>query len=76
LGLRAHVRINLPGVITDFRLTSGNVHDLEAAEDIFDGVHGWVLGDRRDEQHRTNDKGEPSGYKKGGEENYQHEKQQ
>ncbi len=46
LGLRAHVRINLPGVITDFRLAPANVHDLQAAEDIFDGVKGWVLGDR------------------------------
>lgn len=46
LGLRAHVRINLPGVITDFRLAPANIHDLEAAEDIFDGVQGWALGDR------------------------------
>ncbi len=45
-GLRAHVRINLPGVITDFRLAPANVHDLQVAEDIFDGVNGWVLGDR------------------------------
>lgn len=46
LGLRAHVRINLPGVITDFRLAPANIHDLEAAEDIFEGVQGWALGDR------------------------------
>lgn len=46
LGVRAHVRISLPGVITDFRLAPANVHDLEAAEDIFDGLQGWALGDR------------------------------
>jgi hypothetical protein len=46
LGVRAHVRISLPGVITDFRLAPANVHDLEAAEDLFDGVQGWALGDR------------------------------
>ena len=46
LGLRAHVRINLPGVITDFRLTPANVHDLHVAEDLFKGVQGWTLGDR------------------------------
>lgn len=45
-GLRAHVRINLPGVITDFRLAPANVHDLEVAEDLFAGVRGWALGDR------------------------------
>lgn len=46
LGVRAYVRISLPGVITDFRLAPANVHDLEAAEDIFDGLQGWALGDR------------------------------
>ena len=43
---RPCVRISLPGVITDFRLAPANVHDLEAAQDIFDGLQGWVLGDR------------------------------
>ena len=46
LGLRLHVRLNLPGVITDFRLAPANVHDLQVAEDIFAGVQGWALGDR------------------------------
>ncbi len=45
-GLRAHVRISLPGVITDFRLAPANVHDLEVADDLFEGVQGWALGDR------------------------------
>lgn len=46
MGLRAHVRINWPGVITDFRLVPANIHDLKVAEDIFESVQGWVLGDR------------------------------
>jgi len=39
------VRINLPGVITDFRLAPANVHDLEVAEELFSGVRGWALSD-------------------------------
>lgn len=46
LGLRLHVRLSLPGVITDYRWAPANVHDLEVAEDLFAGVHGFVLGDR------------------------------
>jgi len=46
LGLRVHVRINLPGIITDFRLAPANVHDLHVAEELFEGVQGWALGDR------------------------------
>jgi hypothetical protein len=46
LGLRAHVRISWPGVITDFRLAAANVHDLEVAEDLMADGKGWVLGDR------------------------------
>lgn len=46
MGLRVHVRINLPGLITDFRLAPANVHDLQVAEELFEGVQGWVLGDR------------------------------
>jgi hypothetical protein len=46
LGLRVHVRINLPGIITDFRLAPANVHDLHVAEELFEGVQGWALDDR------------------------------
>jgi len=46
LGLRVHMRLNLPGVITDFRLAPANLADVTVAEDLFDGVQGWVLGDR------------------------------
>lgn len=46
LGLRAHLRICWPGVIVDFRLAPANIHELEVAEEMFDNVHGWALGDR------------------------------
>lgn len=46
LGLRAHLRVSLPGVITDFRLAPANVHELDVAHDLFVGVSGWALGDR------------------------------
>jgi hypothetical protein len=46
LGLRAHVRLTWPGVITDFRLAPANVHDLQVAEEMFADVQGWALADR------------------------------
>ena len=46
LGLRVHVRLSLPGLITDFRLAPANVHDLHVAEELFDGLQGWALADR------------------------------
>jgi Transposase DDE domain len=46
LGLRVHMRITLPGIITDFRLAPANVHDLYVAEELFADVRGYVLGDR------------------------------
>lgn len=45
-GLRAHVRICWPGVIVASTLAPANVHDTEAAEELLQGVQGWVLGDR------------------------------
>jgi hypothetical protein len=45
-GLRAHLRVCWPGVITDARLVPANPHDLTIAEELLDGVHGWALGDR------------------------------
>ena len=45
-GLRAHVRVSWPGVITGISLVSANVHDLEVAEEILEGAKGWALGDR------------------------------
>jgi len=61
LGLRVHMRINLPGVITDFRLAPANVHDLQVAEDIFEGVQGWVLGDRNYWSPNLREKGSEQG---------------
>lgn len=48
LGLRAHVRVCWPGVIVDFRLAPANIHELPVAEDLFEEVQGFALGDRND----------------------------
>lgn len=45
-GLRAHLRVCWPGVIVDTRLVAANIHELTVAEDLFEKVHGWALGDR------------------------------
>jgi Transposase DDE domain len=45
-GVRAHLRVCWPGVITDGLLAPANVHDLTMAEELLAGVRGWVLGDR------------------------------
>ncbi len=45
-GLRAHVRVSWPGVITGVSLAPANVHDLEMAPEVLNGATGWVLGDR------------------------------
>ena len=44
IGPRVHMRLSLPGVITDFRLVPANLQDLEVAPDLFEGVQGWALG--------------------------------
>ena len=45
-GLRAHIRLSWPGVISDFLLTPANVSDTQAAETMLPSVQGWVLADR------------------------------
>ena len=45
-GLRAHLRITWPGVITAVELTPANVSDLAAAPEVLAGAAGWALGDR------------------------------
>jgi hypothetical protein len=45
-GLRAHVRLAWPGVLVDCALAPANVHDTEAAEEVLEGVAGFVLADR------------------------------
>ena len=44
-GLRAHIRIAFPGVITALALYPANEHDRWAADDLLADCQGWVLGD-------------------------------
>ena len=45
-GLRAHVRLAWPGVLVDCSLAPANIHDTEGAEEVLEGVAGFVLADR------------------------------
>lgn len=45
-GLRMHVRLCWPGVITQFELAAGNIQELEVAADLADGTQGLLIGDR------------------------------
>lgn len=45
-GLRFHARVCWPGVITQFELAPGNIHELEVAADLAEGTSGILLGDR------------------------------
>ena len=45
-GVRAHLRICWPGIITDLELAPANVHELSVAEQFLSGLSGWALGDR------------------------------
>src|SRR5215203_7159434 len=45
-GLRAHLRVCLPGVIVDVELAPANVHDVHLAEELLEDAKGWALGDR------------------------------
>lgn len=45
-GLRAHLRICWPGVITDIDLAPAHVHELPVAEQFLSHLRGWALGDR------------------------------
>lgn len=45
-GLRAHVRLCWPGVITDFDLAPAAVHELHLAEPLPADAQGWTLPDR------------------------------
>jgi len=44
-GMRAHVRIAFPGVITALALAPANEHDRWVAADLLPHTSGWVLGD-------------------------------
>lgn len=45
-GVRAHLRLAWPGVITALELAPGNVSDIAMAPEVLGDVAGWVLGDR------------------------------
>lgn len=45
-GVRFHLRVSLPGVITSFEFAPANVHELRVAEDLFESVEGFALADR------------------------------
>ena len=45
-GVRFHLRVCLPGVITSFEFAPANIHELEAATDLFERVEGFALADR------------------------------
>ena len=45
-GLRAHVRVEWPGVVVACDLTPGNVSDIAMVETMSEGARGTLLGDR------------------------------
>lgn len=45
-GLRAHVRVSWPGVISGLGLAPANIHDVDMAAEVLEGASGWVLADR------------------------------
>lgn len=45
-GVRFHLRVALPGVITAFEVEPANIHELTVAEELLKAARGWVIGDR------------------------------
>ena len=45
-GLRAHVRVEWPGVVVACDLAPGNVHDLSMVDEVSAEAEGTLLGDR------------------------------
>jgi hypothetical protein len=45
-GLRVHVRITWPGIITALEVAPANASDLALAPELLNGAKGWALGDR------------------------------
>jgi len=45
-GLRAHVRLAWPGVLVDCALAPAHLSDTDGAEEVLQGVAGFVLADR------------------------------
>lgn len=45
-GLRGHLKVNWPGVLTAVQIAPANVHDLDLVPELVEGTTGQVLGDR------------------------------
>jgi hypothetical protein len=45
-GLRMHVRICWPGVITRFSVAAANTHELSVLPELAEGTSGLIIGDR------------------------------
>jgi hypothetical protein len=45
-GVRVHVRLEWPGVITRFGIAAANVHELAALPALTEATHGALVGDR------------------------------
>ena len=45
-GLRVHVQVEWPGVITRFCLAAANIHELSALPALTEATHGTLVGDR------------------------------
>ncbi len=45
-GVRFHLRVSFPGVITAVAVEAANVHELTVAEELLATKSGWVIGDR------------------------------
>lgn len=45
-GVRLHLRVNLPGVITAFEFAPANQSEQTVAEDLLEEARGFCLGDR------------------------------
>ena len=45
-GVRVHVRLEWPGVITRFGIAAANVHELSALPALTEATHGTLVGDR------------------------------
>jgi DDE family transposase len=45
-GMRLHLRVSLPGVVTAFEFAAADVHELRVAEDLLAEARGFSLADR------------------------------
>jgi Transposase DDE domain len=45
-GVRDHLRVSWPGVVTAFQVAPANVHDRDLVPELVEGAMGQVIGDR------------------------------